>query len=91
MYKAPGSATQLPVAEVGHSVGRSDGVTNSRDCTRVAVTGSLAIAGQFTVVHSYDVSLDFTSRGRTPHLWVLCTIPERWAGDAQALIDDKLT
>jgi len=53
MYKAPGSSTQLPVAEVRHSVDRSDGVTNSRDRTRVAATGSLAIAGQFTVVHSF--------------------------------------
>jgi hypothetical protein len=68
MYKAQGSLTWLQVAEVRHSIERSDGFTNSRDCTKEAPTGSQGMAGEFAVVRSQEALLDFTYEGWTPHL-----------------------
>src|ERR1700693_879551 len=66
MYKAQGSLTSC---QWRHSVDRSDGFTNSRDCTRQAPTGSRGIAREFTVVHSYDVPLDFTYTMSSYEYW----------------------
>jgi hypothetical protein len=88
MYKAQGSLTWLQVAEVRHSIERSDGFTNSRDCTKEAPTGSQGMAGEFAVVRSQEALLDFTYRGgrhtlRTMHDSGMV------AGDAKALIRDE--